>query len=80
MATPQTAEEARKQGYELKTLSADEARRLMESGSPGLEATRRDCTEMSHGQLCWEGNCVQGLKEVLYCDGSFCTTYGKIRC
>ena len=82
MPTPQSIEEAERQGYEIKKLSVGEARKLIDSSTePGLEATVRDCSTIPPGRICWEGDCINGEKEVLYCDGTQgCTVYAKVRC
>ncbi|MBI3703228.1 MAG: hypothetical protein HY244_05075 [Rhizobiales bacterium] len=84
MPIPQTEEEAKKQGYEIKKLTPDEAKRIMSRGSNFALTTKtlaKDCSTIGAGNLCWEGNCVDSWKEVLYCDGTQgCTVYAKVRC
>jgi hypothetical protein len=86
MAVPQTVEDARAQGYEVKKLSRDEAKRLIErhdfnAGVKPLWKRRRDCSTIPPNGLCWEGDCILGQKEVLYCDNAQgCTLYAKVRC
>jgi len=83
MAIPQTSDEARKEGYEVKRLSAEDANRLMNAG-PNLDTFAKvkkvDCANLPNGGMCWEGNCIDGWKEVLYCNGTFCVDYARIRC
>ena len=82
MPTPQTVEDAQKAGHEIKSLSVDEAKKLKQSsGGALLAAHLSGCGPGSAGKLCWEGNCVDGWREVLYCDGTQgCTQYAKVPC
>lgn len=86
MDTPQTAEEAIRQGYKTERKSSDEANAIVRQGVSGrdlrLAAKPRDCSEIPSGALCWEGDCdASGWKEVLYCDDTQgCTLYAKVRC
>ena len=78
-AIPQTADEARKQGYEVRSLTPEEARRIIGS-SQSTEAIPPDCSRLPPGRICWEGDCIDGIKEVLYCEGNFCTGHATVRC
>lgn len=86
MAVPETADEARARGYELKKLSLEEARQVMEESAPAgadisSEKRLNGCSTLPAGSKCWEGDCIGGTKEVLYCDGTQgCTIYGKVDC
>lgn len=83
MATPLTVDEAKKQGYEVKSISREAAERLMSDHKfiAGVEKAPKECTSNSKDQLCWEGDCIGGWKEVLYCDGTMgCTQHARVRC
>lgn len=85
MPIPQTADEARTQGYEVRKLTAAQAKEIRSAhdAMAGLHPAGRpkDCSTIPPNGICWEGNCVLGEKEVLYCDGTQgCTLYAKVRC
>jgi len=104
MAIPQTIEEAQQQGYEVRSLSREEADRIIRSDQPASRPPRpgpfdlpsdapadvpfdapfnpvRECTNHTVGRICWQGNCVGGWRDVLYCDGTMgCTRHARVRC
>lgn len=85
MPIPQTADEARTQGYEVTKLSAKQAKEIM-SAHDAIAGIRpfgrpRDCATIPENGICWQGSCILGEKEVLYCDGTQgCTLYAKVKC
>lgn len=85
MEIPQTIEEAKRLGYELKKITLDEAKAIRDTSAGAniqFNSNARDCSTIPEGHLCWEGDCdAFGQKEVLYCDGTQgCTVYSKVRC
>lgn len=84
MTTPQTSQDASDAGYELKTLTLDEARKLVERlSSPGIApAPLPECNNRNAGQKCWEGPCgADNHRDVLYCDGTQgCTVHARVKC
>ncbi|MGX7744029.1 hypothetical protein [Rhodopseudomonas parapalustris] len=85
MPIPQTAGEARAQGYEVRKLTAAQAKEIMSAHDAvaGIHPFERpkDCSTIPTNGICWEGNCILGEKEVLYCDRTQgCTLYAKVRC
>jgi hypothetical protein len=44
-------------------------------------AKTTDCSKLQPGDLCWEGDCEGGVKDVLYCNGTQgCTIHAQIPC
>lgn len=85
MEIPQTADDARKRGYDTKKLTPEAARKIIDAApiaERGIRRAAKDCSVIPQGHLCWEGECdASGWKEVLYCDGTQgCTVYAKVRC
>jgi hypothetical protein len=84
MTTPQTSKEASDAGYELKLLTPEQARKLVErmSGPAAAPPRMPECGRQSEGRLCWEGPCgADHMRDVLYCDGTQgCTVHARVPC